>query len=172
MTNKNVTLILGGTRSGKSRKAEALALSTGGRALYIATAQAFDEEMEKRIVCHQVSRDASFRTIEVPVHLASALRREDGKQTTILVDCLTLWLSNIVLLDHDIESEIAVLLKAIEQCTAQLIFVSNEIGLGIVPDNALARRFRDFQGVLNQTLAEQAHHVIFMVAGLPITLKA
>ena len=171
MTNRNITLILGGARSGKSRKAEALALAGGGQAIYMATAQAFDEEMQERIVCHQASRDALFKTIEVPIHLADMLHREGSNDITILVDCLTLWLSNILLLGSDVEKEIAILLRTIEQCTARLIFVSNEVGLGIVPDNSLARQFRDFQGTLNQSIAEQAHHVIFMAAGLPIILK-
>ena len=137
----------------------------------MATAQAFDEEMQDRIANHQAKRDAAFQTIEVPIDLAKALYREDGRDTTILVDCLTLWLSNIMLLGHDIDDHIAELLKTIGQCTAKLIFVSNEVGLGIVPDNALARQFRDFQGILNQAIAERAHHVIFMAAGLPLILK-
>ncbi len=160
-----LTLVLGGARSGKSRYAEAL-LPAPPR-IYIATAQAFDGEMRARIAEHRARREAGWQTVEAPLELATALDVE----APVLVDCLTLWLSNLMLQGHDVEQAAAGLLAALGRRTAPTVLVSNEVGLGIVPDNALARRFRDEAGRLHQTLAGLAGRVVFMVAGLPMTLK-
>jgi len=167
------TLVLGGARSGKSRIAEAriLALPQTGAPLYIATAQAFDDEMTARIAAHRAQRaGAGWRTIEAPLALAEALEQAPP-QTPVLIDCLTLWLSNHLLARSDLPAEGARLARAIAAHPAPLIAVANEVGLGIVPDNALARRFRDEAGRLNQHLAAQAGRVILVTAGLPLALK-
>ena len=162
--------VLGGARSGKSRHAqavaEAAAASLAGALVYIATAQAFDDEMRDRIARHRTDRDARWQTVEAPTHLAAALREVDGANTVILVDCLTLWLSNLLLADLDIDQEVDVLLATLACAQARIILVSNEVGLGIVPDNALARRFRDAAGLLHQRLAAQVDSVDGLMAGL------
>ncbi len=162
-----LTLVLGGARSGKSRHAEALLLALPPPLVYIATAQAFDDEMRARIAEHRARRDAAWRTVEAPVDLAGPLLAA----APVLVDCLTLWLSNLILGEHDIGRATAGLLAALAGRTAPAVLVSNEVGLGIVPDNALARRFRDEAGRLHQALAGVADRVVFMVAGLPIIVK-
>ncbi len=167
--------VLGGARSGKSRHAQAMAeaaaepeagVSTGAALVYIATAQAFDAEMRDRIARHRSDRDARWRTIEAPRDLVGAIRRVDGTNIVILVDCLTLWLSNLLLDDADIEAEVATLLATLATVEARIVLVSNEVGLGIVPDNALARRFRDAAGLLHQHLAAQVDAVDVAMAGL------
>lgn len=167
--------VLGGARSGKSRHAQAVAeavaepregASIGARLVYIATAQAFDAEMRDRIARHQSDRDARWWTVEAPLDLSGTLRRVDGTDVVILVDCLTLWLSNLVLDDADIDAEVAELLATLARLEARIVLVSNEVGLGIVPDNALARRFRDAAGLLHQRLAAQVDSVDVVVAGL------
>ena len=163
-------LVLGGARSGKSCHAQALAEAIAPARLYIATAQAFDAEMRDRIAHHQSDRDASWTTIEAPHDLPAAIRaRADAP--VILVDCLTLWLSNRLLADADLESAASDLLGAIATTTAPIILVSNEVGFGIVPDNALARRFRDAAGRLNQRLAAACDVVELVVAGIPLRLR-
>lgn len=167
------TLVLGGARSGKSRLAEVriLAGAQAGSPLYIATAQAFDDEMTARIAAHRVQRaGAGWRTIEAPLTLAEALEQA-LPDTPVLIDCLTLWLSNHLLAGSDLPAEGARLARAIAAHPGPLIAVANEVGLGIVPDNALARRFRDEAGRLNQQLAAQAGRVILVTAGLPLALK-
>ena len=167
------TLILGGARSGKSRHAEQLAHASGLRVTYIATAQALDDEMHARIAQHQRNRPAHWRTVESPIQLAAALRAHDTSDACLLVDCLTLWLTNLMLADVPdlLASETQALWDTLPQLHARLIFVANEVGLGIVPDNPLARRFRDEAGRLNQRLAAQCYHVLFIAAGLRISLK-
>lgn len=162
--------VLGGARSGKSRYAQALAEQAEANRIYIATAQAFDEEMRERIVRHQADRDATWTTLEAPIELAQAIRDQDSAENVVLVDCLTLWLSNLLLADHDLEANCAELASMIPDLHATVIFVSNEVGLSVVPDNALARRFRDAAGLLNQDLARICDRSLFMVAGHPITL--
>jgi adenosylcobinamide kinase / adenosylcobinamide-phosphate guanylyltransferase len=163
-----VTLVLGGARSGKSRLAESLAR---GERHYIATAQAFDDEMRERIARHKVQRGANWITHEEALAVPAKLSEVDGFDRFILVDCLTLWLSNLILADRDWEGPAAALTLALGKASADVVLVSNEVGLSIVPDNALGRRFRDAQGLLNQRVAAVADCVVFVAAGLPLVLK-
>jgi len=165
------TLVLGGARSGKSRHAQALAEAHGGRLVFVATAQAFDAEMSDRIARHRADRDARWQTVEAPVDLADAITRSGAADATVLVDCLTLWTSNLLLADHSLEPRLDALLAAVRHFPGRLILVSNEVGLGIVPDNALARRFRDMAGTVNQRVAAAADRVQFIAAGLALDLK-
>lgn len=170
-----LTLVLGGARSGKSRFAEARAdhwrKTNAGERLYIATAQAFDAEMRERITIHQRQRGADWRTIEAPLDLPERLMETALAERFILVDCITLWLSNLLLADADIDAALSHLEDVLSSVAGEIVMVSNEVGLGIVPDNALARRFRDIQGTANQRLAARAAHVFLITAGLPLTLK-
>jgi adenosylcobinamide kinase/adenosylcobinamide-phosphate guanylyltransferase len=165
-----VILITGGARSGKSRVAEARARSFPGRPVYIATAEALDAEMEERIAKHRARRGAEWREREVPLDIAQALVDSDGDGAR-LVDCLTLWLSNLLHAERDWSCEVARLADALPRLKSPVVFVTNEVGLGIVPDNALARSFRDAAGIMNQTIAAVADEVEFVVAGLPMKLK-
>lgn len=162
-------LVLGGARSGKSRHAQAAAEACGGALVFIATAQAFDDEMRERIARHQADRDARWRTVEAPMDLAGAIGA--AGDAVVLVDCLTLWASNLLLAQADWEAALARLVEAIAAHPGRLILVANEVGLGIVPDNALARRFRDMAGIINQRVAAAADRVHFLAAGLPLVLK-
>jgi adenosylcobinamide kinase / adenosylcobinamide-phosphate guanylyltransferase len=164
-----ITLVLGGARSGKSRFAERLIAATPPPWLYIATAEALDTEMASRIATHQARRSADWVTREAPHDLTAALT--SAADRPVLIDCLTLWLSNRMLAEADVETEVVALLQALAQHKNTVVAVANEVGLGIVPDNALARRFRDLQGVLNQRIAAVADRVILMVAGLPVVAK-
>ena len=163
-----VTLVLGGARSGKSRHAEGLAESYGHK-IYIATAEPFDDEMRERIAQHQARRGEGWTTREVPVDLAAAIA---GEQHFILVDCITVWLGNLMHREADVLAEIEKLVRVLEQTGARVVLVSNEVGLSIVPENPMARRFRDLQGLANQRLAAVADEVVFVAAGLPLTLKS
>ncbi len=164
-------LVLGGARSGKSRHAQAVAEASGGALVFIATAQAFDREMTDRIARHRADRDARWRTLEAPLALAEAIAAADRPGATVLVDCLTLWASNLLLADADTDAAAAALVATLERTSARIILVSNEVGFGIVPDNALARRFRDVAGLLNQRVAAAVAQVDFVIAGLPQRLK-
>ena len=164
-----VTLVLGGARSGKSRYAEALAESQPGACLYLATAEAGDDEMAARIARHQARRGARWQTLEEPLALVECLRR--AAAGAVLVDCLTLWLSNLMAADRDPEAEGDRLRDALPEVSAPVIFVSNEVGLGVIPDNALARAFVDQAGRLHQKIAREAQAVVFMVAGQPLHIK-
>jgi adenosylcobinamide kinase / adenosylcobinamide-phosphate guanylyltransferase len=164
----SVTLVIGGARSGKSRRAEALVEAMTPPFIYLATAQAFDGEMAERIAVHQARRDHRWTTIEAPIELGEAIAAAAGP---LLVDCLTLWLSNLMLADHDLDEAFHALDEALAAAPHPVVLVSNEVGLGIVPENALARRFRDAQGRLNQAVAARADRVIFMVAGLALEVK-
>jgi adenosylcobinamide kinase / adenosylcobinamide-phosphate guanylyltransferase len=169
-------LILGGARSGKSalalRRAEAFAQS-GHAVTWLATAQALDAEMGERIARHRDERPAGWRTVEEPLRLAQALHGLSGANTCVIVDCLTLWLTNLMLAEDAglLERETAALLAALPTLPGELILVANEVGLGIVPDNALARRFRDEAGRFNQAVAALCERVTFVAAGLPLQLK-
>jgi len=166
------TLVLGGARSGKSAYAERLALETRLAPIYIATAEAFDDEMRERIARHRSDRlGGGWRTVEEPIDLPGAIRTATAVNSVVLVDCLTLWLSNLMLGGHDTGAAQRALLDAIAVATGPLIFVSNEVGLGLVPETPLGRAFRDAQGHLNQTVAAAAEHVVFIAAGLPLMLK-
>lgn len=164
-------LVLGGARSGKSRYAQQRAEACGGRLAYIATAQALDGEMTDRIARHRADRDERWTTIDAPLDLPAAIREAAEQTDAILVDCLTLWLSNLMLADADIEAASCALADAIRACPRPIALVANEVGLGIVPDNPLARRFRDAAGRLNQQIAAIASDVVFVAAGLPMVLK-
>ncbi|GAB5468265.1 MAG: bifunctional adenosylcobinamide kinase/adenosylcobinamide-phosphate guanylyltransferase [Rhodospirillales bacterium] len=163
-------LVLGGARSGKSRHAETLVTSLSPPWTYIATAEARDEEMEARIAQHRARRGAGWRTIDAPLDLAPALQRAPAGQP-LLIDCLTLWLTNLLLAERDLDIAFTALEEALAKRGALTVMVGNEVGLGIVPENALARRFRDEAGRLHQRLAARAAGVIFMVAGLPMIVK-
>jgi adenosylcobinamide kinase/adenosylcobinamide-phosphate guanylyltransferase len=169
---RKTTLILGGARSGKSQYGEKLALKNFGSHIYIFTAQSWDEEMDKRIVIHKERREGTnWQDVESPIELSNAITSHAAEDTTILVDCLTLWVTNLMLADRDIDTVINKLLVTIKNCPGEIILVSNEVGFGIVPENAMARRFRDFSGELHQKLALQAENVLLMVAGIPIVVK-
>lgn len=163
-----LTLVLGGARSGKSAHAEGLIARLPPPWTYIATAQAFDEEMRERIAEHRRRRDSRWTTVEAPFDLAGALAAAGG---AVLVDCLTLWLTNLMLAGQDREQAFAGLEAWLAEAAHPVVLVSNEVGLGIVPDNALARAFRDEAGRLNQRMAGRADRVLFMVAGLPMVVK-
>jgi adenosylcobinamide kinase/adenosylcobinamide-phosphate guanylyltransferase len=164
------TLVLGGARSGKSRYAEQVVMSSRPPWIYLATAESFDDEMAARIADHKSRRGQDWQTVDAPLDLAGALAAAP-RSATVLVDCLTLWLSNVMLAGRDIDGEIERLEAAMLAHEAPLVLVSNEVGFGIVPDNALARRFRDFQGLLNQRVAARAGRVVLVVAGLPMIVK-
>ncbi len=167
-----VTLVLGGARSGKSRHAEALVESQPGACVYLATAQAGDGEMTARIAAHRARRAVRWTTVEEPLDLAAALGRACGPDRAVLVDCLTLWLSNLLGAERDLVTECERLLAALPGLAGPVVLVSNEVGQGVVPDNALARAFVDHAGRLHQDLAAIAQRVIFMTAGLPRELKS
>lgn len=166
-----ITLLLGGARSGKSRLAEQLAEKRDGRLVYVATAEAWDDEMKARIAEHKSRRGDRWHSIEAPVAVAEVLRALPADTGVVLIDCLTLWLSNLMHAGRDLGAETAGLLSAVNAVPFPVLLVSNEVGLGIVPDNKLARDFRDAQGRLNQAVAAVADHAIFMAAGLPLVLK-
>ena len=165
-----LTLVIGGARSGKSAFAEGLVTGTGRPRRYIATAEAWDDEMRARIAQHQSDRGGDWTTVEAPLDLSGALQsaRQDE---VVLIDCATLWLTNHLLADHDLPTEAARLIDALAACPAPVVIVSNETGWGIVPENALARRFRDEQGRLNQRIAALADLVVTVIAGLPMVLR-
>ncbi|HEY7688469.1 MAG TPA: bifunctional adenosylcobinamide kinase/adenosylcobinamide-phosphate guanylyltransferase [Dongiaceae bacterium] len=166
-----VTLVLGGARSGKSRFAEALVTAAPGPWVYLATGEAGDDEMAARIRHHRDRRGEGWRTVEEPLDLAGALRRAAGEGRALLVDCLTLWISNLMAAGRDVAGETERLVAALPEVAVPIVFVANEVGLGIVPDNALARAFRDEAGRANQTIAAAAGRVYFIAAGLPLVMK-
>jgi len=168
-----VTLILGGARSGKSRYAEELALSRGLSPVYVATAQALDDEISSRIAQHKARRlGRGWREIEAPLDLSDAIRTEATARQVLLVDCLTLWLTNLMVAGRDITAESGMLLECLAKAEGEIILVSNEVGLGIVPENAMARTFRDHAGHLHQDIATEANTVLLIVAGLPVVIKS
>lgn len=171
-----VCLVLGGARSGKTARALALAearhAEEGRIPVYLATAEAYDDEMRARIDRHKAERGPAWRTVEAPRDLVPALEEQAGVGTVVLVDCMTLWLSNITFADRDPAVEADALAESLRAAAGPVVVVSNEVGLSIVPENALARRFRDDQGRLNQTIAAVADRVEFVAAGLPMVLKA
>jgi adenosylcobinamide kinase / adenosylcobinamide-phosphate guanylyltransferase len=169
-TLPQLSLVLGGARSGKSRYAETLIAALPPPWILVATAEAGDAEMAERIALHRARRGKDWQTIEAPHDLAAALVEIDSNAPA-LVDCMTLWLSNRMLAGADVEAETTHFEAVLANRRGPVILVSNEVGLGIVPDNALARRFRDLQGRLNQRMAARAGRVVLMVAGLPLVVK-
>lgn len=169
--NVGSILVLGGARSGKSRYAEAIAETSGLRKIYMATARVLDGEMDERIRHHQARRGADWETIDAPVDLADAVERSSGPDRAVVIDCLTLWLTNRMLDGDDPEPVTADLAERVPGLPGLTVFVSNEVGSGIVPDNRLARDFRDAQGRLNQAMAAACDRVVLVVAGLPMMLK-
>ncbi len=165
-----IILTTGGARSGKSQRAEARARSFPGQPIYIATAEALDAEMSERIAKHRARRGSDWIEREVPLELAQALVETDGAGAR-LVDCLTLWLSNLLHAQRDWSQEFAHLADTLADQRSPVVLVTNEVGFGIVPDNALARAFRDATGIMNQTIAAVADEVELVVAGLPMRLK-
>lgn len=165
-----VTLVLGGARSGKSSFAENLVMATG-KGTYIATAEARDDDMQQRIEKHRDRRGSDWQTIEAPLDLVAALTKAEGMGHAVLIDCLTLWLSNLMEAERDIASEGTEMVSHMSRLRCPVVLVSNEVGQGIVPANALARQFRDHAGVLNQTVAAAADRVYFVTAGIPAQLK-
>lgn len=170
-----LTLVLGGARSGKSRHAEALVLAhadaIGAQPVYIATAEADDSEMAERIAKHKARRSDHWRNREVPLAIAEVISGYADTRQPILIDCLTLWLGNILLAERDIAADIANFLNCLASAPGPIVCVANEVGLGIVPEYPLGRSFRDYAGRLNQQVAEHADRVDFIAAGLPISLK-
>ncbi len=168
-------LVLGGARSGKTRHALDAAAATALACVYVATGTAGDAEMAERIARHRAERGAGWTTLECPLALAAVIAEEARPNRVLLVDCLTLWISNLMFaepgVEADIEAATAGLVDALGEARGPVILVSNEVGLGIVPDNALARRFRDHQGRVNQAVAQVAERVTFVAAGLPLRLK-
>jgi len=171
MTVRDTTLVLGGARSGKSVFAERLVPGADATRVYLATATAGDHEMRERIAHHRARRGDGWRTVEEPLALVSALSREDRAGNAVLVDCLTLWLSNLMHAGRDVDAESRQLTAFLRETNAKIVLVSNEVGLGLVPETPLGRAFRDAQGRLNQAVGAAAANVAFIAAGLPIWLK-
>jgi adenosylcobinamide kinase / adenosylcobinamide-phosphate guanylyltransferase len=164
-------LVLGGARSGKSAYAQGLAESYGSERLYLATAAAGDEEMAARIARHQADRGQGWKTLEEPLDIAAALLTHAQPSRVVVVDCLTLWLSNLMLAGRDPGPPVAALADAIGELAGPVVLVSNEVGMGLVPDNKLGRDFRDWQGRVNREIGAACDAVIFIAAGLPLQLK-
>ena len=166
-----MTLVLGGARSGKSRHAEALVTATGLERVYVATGRAWDDEMRERIARHQSDRGETWQTVEAPEQPLAALREHARSTVAVLVDCLTLWVTNLMMAERDIASESRALAEALPKLPGRIVLVSNEVGMGIVPENAMARAFRDHAGRLHQSIAAVADEVHLVAAGLPLKLK-
>jgi adenosylcobinamide kinase / adenosylcobinamide-phosphate guanylyltransferase len=164
-------LVLGGARSGKSAYAQSLAEAYGPERLYLATGAAGDEEMAARIARHQADRGQGWTTLEEPLEIANALRTQARPSRVVVVDCLTLWLSNLMLVGRDPRPAVTTLAEAIRALGGPAILVSNEVGMGLVPDTKLGREFRDWQGRANREIAEACDAAVFIAAGLPVRLK-
>jgi adenosylcobinamide kinase/adenosylcobinamide-phosphate guanylyltransferase len=173
MKDSRSTLVLGGARSGKSEFAEHLCEKSDLDLLYVATSapQLGDDEMSDRINIHQERRGPRWKLIEEPIYLAACLRQHAREGQVILIDCLTLWLSNFMFENKCLEEHSTQLIQAIRECSGKFVFISNEIGQGVVPEHALSRKFRDHQGLINQSLAKRCDRVIEVRAGLPLILK-
>ncbi len=168
---KKIVFVTGGARSGKSSFAMSEALKLKGRKAYIASAEALDGEMKERIKKHKKDRGDGWDTYEEPIRISDVLKKIEGQYSVILLDCLTLWLSNLMMNNKGIEKEIELLCSALNAESCTLYVVSNEVGMGIVPENEMARRFRDMAGALNQKIAGIADEVYMVVAGIPVKIK-
>jgi len=167
-------LVIGGCRSGKSRHALHLAEQVSGQKIFIATCIPHDKEMEQRVMHHQRQRDSTWKTLEAPIFLPDAIIKQGLKGNVLLVDCLTLWINNLIMDDRNaakIDNHINNLIRSLDEAECPVILVSNEVGCGIVPENKLARRFRDIAGFTNQKVADFADRVIWMVAGISVKIK-
>ena len=171
LPRSGVTLVLGGARSGKSAFAEKLA-EAHRVCVYLATAECIDDDMSRRIEDHRARRGNRWRTVEVPLDLPEAIRRESAPEVCLLADCTTVWLGNLVHHRRPVDAARTALLESLARVSGPVVLVANEVGLGIVPDNEMARGFRDHAGRLNQAVAEVAKSVYFVAAGLPVTLKS
>ena len=171
MADVKIILILGGARSGKSAFAERLIDETGLTKAYLATGQIFDDEMKRRVGTHQSRRGPEWKLIEEPIDIAAVLAKICDSKTAVLLDCLTLWVTNLMMAEKNVLSECDMLTKALRSLAGTIVLVSNEVGQGIVPDNAMARAFRDYAGLLHQKIAGIADEVYFVTAGLPQKLK-
>jgi adenosylcobinamide kinase/adenosylcobinamide-phosphate guanylyltransferase len=172
--NKKIIFITGGVRSGKSQFAQELALKFPGPKAYLATAQPLDEEMAERILRHKKNRPGDWQTLEEPIHIPDVIMQKGGHFSLILLDCLTLWISNLMMAEwteEKILAELERLLWACRDANCSLIIVGNEVGMGIVPDNPQARIFRDLSGLIQQKIAREANEVYFMVCGIPQKIK-
>lgn len=176
--NKKIVLLLGGVRSGKSSYAQELAITLGGNVLFIATGEPLDDEMEHRIDLHKKDRPKNWKTIESSLHPSTVLREHNENTGTVLIDCITLLVSNLLGgeincpdAENRIIDEVHELINAMKASRSNIIIVSNEVGLGLVPDNKLGRMYRDLLGKANQLLAENADEVYFMTAGIPLKIK-
>jgi adenosylcobinamide kinase/adenosylcobinamide-phosphate guanylyltransferase len=171
---KKTILVIGGCRSGKSRHALHLAEQVPGQKIFIATCIPQDKEMKQRVAHHQQQRDTAWETIEEPISLPEAITKQGLKGNVLLVDCLTLWINNLIMDDRKydkIDTHIIELIRSLDKAECPVILVSNEVGCGIVPENKLARRFRDIIGFANQKVADCVDRVIWMVAGIPVKIK-
>jgi adenosylcobinamide kinase/adenosylcobinamide-phosphate guanylyltransferase len=168
--SKTVTFVTGGAASGKSTFAEQVVRATGKPKTYIATLQPFDDEMQAKTVKHQADRGDDWITIEAPINVTEILQKADPS-IVILLDCVTLWLTNVILADMDVDAACAELVNALLTCPCDVVVVSNEVGMGIVPDSALSRKFRNMQGKINQMIAAQANTVVTVISGIPLVLK-
>ena len=166
-----ITLITGGAKSGKTSHALSLAEAAGPARMYMATAQALDDEMRERIKRHKEERGNGWDTLEEPVNVPLVLSQLDSKYDAVLLDCLTLWLTNLMCAGRDIEADASALLEVLSNVSADVIVVTNEVGLGIVPDNQMAREFRDHAGALNQSVASLADRVLMTVSGIVVQIK-
>lgn len=169
--HSRAVFVLGGARSGKSRFAETLVSETGLERHYVATGQAWDDEMRDRIAQHRADRGDLWQTHEEPMDLVARLAAIDRDTRAVLVDCLTLWVTNLMMAERDIAAEFAALTEFLPKARSRLVLVSNEVGLGIVPDNRMAREFRDHAGRLHQMIAAASAEVYFIAAGLPLKMK-
>lgn len=168
---QKITFILGGEKSGKSAFALKEAKRLKGKRAFIATAEIIDEEMEKRIERHRIEREGSFETFEEPLNLCEILEKVKKDYDVIIVDCLTLWVSNLLYYGKEVEREFERLLETLKGMDGNLFLVSNEVGLGIVPETEVGRKFRFYLGILNSEIASLAERVIFMISGIPLNIK-